>query len=114
MDERNNDRETHILGMPVGGAPGAVRQHTLNLVNREFLTMQGVQSVESFDDQEIIMETDMGMLTLKGEELHIKQLDLDTGRFAVEGFISACIYTTPRHRGGKPAKGRSFLERLLR
>ena len=114
MDERSSKKEAHILGMPGGGAPGATRQHTLNMVNRESLTMQGVQSVESFDDEEIIMETDMGTLTLKGEELHIKQLDLDTGRFAVEGFITACIYSTPRNRGGRPTKGRSFLERLLR
>jgi len=104
-----------VLGMPGPGAAGPGREHMLQIVNREHLTLQGVQSVESFDDKEILMETDMGTLTLRGEDLHIKQLDLDTGRFAVEGFISSCVYSTPRNRGGRTGgKTRSFLERLLR
>jgi sporulation protein YabP len=104
--------EARVLGTT--GATGASGQHTLHIVNREQVAIQGVLAVESFDDEEIILETEMGTLTLRGEDLHIKQLDLESGRFSVEGLISACTYTTPRQRGNRPAKARGFLERLLK
>lgn len=97
---------------PVIGASPA--EHSLSITNREQAQVQGVLSVESFDDEEIILETDLGMLTIRGEELAIKQLDLETRRFAVDGYIMSCTYSTPRTRGGRPQKPRSFLERLLK
>jgi sporulation protein YabP len=102
-------------GRPAGtGGGGGVPQHSLQVVNREQTLIQGVIAVDSFDEEEIILETEMGGLTLKGEELHIRQLDLDSGKFAVDGYITALIYSASRQRGGRPAKGRSFLERLLK
>jgi sporulation protein YabP len=113
MDERNARGEARTLGVPGNDAGGSGR-HSLQVLNREQVLVQGVLAVESFDDEEIIMETDLGTLTLRGEDLHIKQLDLETGKFAVEGCISACIYSTPRQRGGRPVKSRGLLDRLLR
>jgi sporulation protein YabP len=112
MDDNSARGEVRTLGVP--GATGGSGQHSLHIVNREQVTVAGVLAVESFDDEEIILETDMGTLTLRGEDLHIKQLDLESGRFAVEGLISACTYSTPRQRGSRPAKARGFLERLLK
>lgn len=112
MDDKSFRGEARTLGTP--GATGEAGQHSLHIVNREQVTVQGVLSVESFDDAEIILETDIGTLTLRGEELHIKQLDLESGRFAVDGMISACTYSAPRQRGGRSAKSRGFLERLLK
>lgn len=111
MDDKDLRDEARTLGM---AGPGSTEQHTLQILHREQALVQGVLAVDSFDDEEIIMETDMGGLTIRGEELHIKQLDLETGRFAVEGYINAVLYSSPRQRGGRPAKGRSFLARLLR
>lgn len=98
----------------MAGSDGGGGQHSLSITNREQMTVQGVLAVESFDDEEIIVETELGTLTIRGEELHIKQLDLETGRFAVEGYVMACLYSAPRARGGRPARGKGFLERLLR
>ncbi|HEY3369056.1 MAG TPA: sporulation protein YabP [Symbiobacteriaceae bacterium] len=118
MDNKGIRGEARILGAGMTGSEhpaGGSREHILNISNREQVTIQGVLSVDSFDDEEIILETDMGTLTLRGEELHIKQLDLDSAKFAVEGFIMSCLYSTPRQRpGGRPTKSRSFLERLLK
>jgi sporulation protein YabP len=114
MGEKELRDEVRLLGVVGAEAIHGTGNHSLTIINREQVSLQGVLAVDSFDDEEIIMETEMGTLTLRGEELHIKQLDLETGRLAVDGFVNACIYTAPRQRGGRPAKGRGFLERLLR
>ncbi len=114
MEDKNFRSEVRPLGMADSEMARGGSQHTLHIVNREQLTIQGVLSVESFDDQEILLETDLGSLTIRGEDLHIKQLDLESGRFAVEGYVSQLIYSTPRQRAGRVTKGKGFLERLLR
>jgi len=86
--------------------------HVVTITDRERVTVSGVIHVDSFDDQEIVLDTDLGTLNLKGEDLHIKQLNLDEGSLEVEGTISAAVYTQgPKTRTGK-AKG--LLERILR
>jgi len=114
MDEKSRRGEARVLGAGSPEGPGRSSQHALHVINREQVEVQGVLAVESFDDQEIVLETDMGTLSLRGEELHIKQLDLESGRCAVEGLILACMYSAPRQRGPRQPRGRSFLERLLK
>ena len=48
------------------------------LENREKLSISGVLDVLSFDDQIIIVETELGLLTIKGEDLRINKLSIDT------------------------------------
>lgn len=55
--------------------------------NREKLTISGVLDVLSFDDQIVILETELGMLTVKGENLRINKLSLDTTEVIIEGEI---------------------------
>jgi len=88
--------------------------HSLTINNRERVQITGVVAVESFDDVEVNLETEMGMLTIRGEELQIKQLDLEKGQFEVEGYVSALQYATPRQRNTRQPRSRGFLERLLR
>lgn len=89
-------------------------EHNLTVVNREQAVLSGVAAVASFDDQEIVLDTELGSLTIRGEELHIKQLDLESGRFAVEGLINAMIYSNRPGRSGPRGRSRGFLDRLLR
>lgn len=110
MEEKERRGEARLLAMP---GTDAVR-HSLTVINREEIAVQGVRSVESFDDSQIVLETEMGTLTLKGDDLDIKQLDLETGRFAVHGFVSSCVWSTPRQAGRRSARARGLLERLLR
>lgn len=63
------------------------------LENREKLTISGVLDVLSFDDQVVIVETDLGLLTIKGENLRINKLSLDTTEVIVEGKISSLSYS---------------------
>lgn len=59
----------------------------LFLENREKLTISGVLDVLSFDDQIVIVETQLGLLTVKGENLKINKLSIDTEEVIVEGEI---------------------------
>ncbi len=63
------------------------------LENREKLTISGVLDVLSFDDQIVIVETELGLLTVKGENLRINKLSLDTTEVIVEGTISSLSYS---------------------
>ena len=83
-------------------------EHRLVLEGREQLTVTGVEEVESFDENSIILSTALGGLEVQGEGLHIEKLSLDGGDLKVEGTISALIYdeNRGRSRGG-------FLSRLL-
>ena len=59
--------------------------HQLMLEDRQRLTVSGVSDVDSFDDTAIVVYTDMGELTIKGEGLHISRLNVETGDLKVEG-----------------------------
>jgi len=72
------------------------RHHALTLTNRAQLSIEGVQHVENFDDDVILLSTDMGILTIKGHKLRIRQLDLDSGSFIAEGDIDSLIYSRKR------------------
>lgn len=63
------------------------------LENREKLNVSGVLDVLSFDDQIIILETELGLLTVKGENLKIHKLSLDTSEVIVTGEIYNISYT---------------------
>lgn len=64
------------------------------LENREKLNISGVLDVLSFDDQMIIVETELGLLTIKGENLKINKLNIDTSDVTLDGFISALSYSS--------------------
>ena len=81
--------------------------HHLVLEERESLTVSGVEEVESFDENTIVMVTVQGVLIVRGEELHIEKLSLDGGDLKVEGMVESLTYEEDRRsRGG-------FLSRLL-
>lgn len=75
------------------------KQMTSNIIqnvileNREKLTISGVLDVLSFDDQIVIVETELGLLTVKGENLRINKLSLDTTEVIVEGTIFNLSYS---------------------
>lgn len=65
----------------------------LILENREKLSISGVLDVLSFDDQVVIVETELGLLTVKGDNLRINKLSIDTSEVIVEGDISSLTYS---------------------
>ena len=72
-----------------------VRQasHNVILENREKMMISGVVDVISFDEQEIVMMTELGELTINGEGLNILNLSRETSELDVEGEISLLSYS---------------------
>lgn len=75
-----------------GNSLNTVMQNVI-LENREKLTITGVLDVLSFDDQIVILETELGLLTIKGENLRINKLSLDSEEVIIEGEIINLGYT---------------------
>lgn len=73
-------------------APKPKISHNIIMEDRCQLTVSGVTDIDSFDEQTIIVITEMGELTVRGEELHINRLSLEVGELLVEGSISSLTY----------------------
>ena len=78
------------------------------LENREKLTVTGVIDVLSFDDQIIIIETELGLLTIKGEDLRINKLTLDNSEIIVEGKIFNLSYSEDNKKTNQNLFGKIF------
>ena len=85
---------TNEFNMPAAG-------HRLELTGREHLTVSGVEDVERFDENGVIMSTSAGTLIVTGEDLHIGKLSLGGGELFVDGRIDSVSYEdTPNRQGG--------------
>ena len=73
--------------------------HKLTLQQRESLNVTGVTEVVSFDDGAIILKTNMGELTVQGEDLQLKNLSLEGGQVAVKGHIQSLVYEESKPAG---------------
>ena len=80
----------------------------LILENREKLTISGVIDVLSFDDQIVILETELGMLTIKGEDLRINKLSIDTQDVIIEGNINTLTYSDKEEKKNGSLLGKIF------
>ncbi len=76
------------------------KHHTLELIDRNLLSMTGVAKVETFDDREIVLQTQLGTLTVRGENLHIRHLDLEQGDLVLDGEVGALLYVADSKRKG--------------
>lgn len=65
--------------------------HSLTLNNRQGGRITGVRDVNSFDEKEILLFTDAGKLVIKGEQLHVKQLNLEKGEVDLEGRVDSLL-----------------------
>lgn len=87
------------------------RMHKVTMVNRKNCTLNGVNDVLSFDIHEVLLETEQGMLMIKGNDLHVSRLTLDKGEVDVEGKIDSFTYSDVAGVGNK---GDSLFAKLFR
>ena len=74
--------------------------HKLSLSDRKKLTVTGVSEVVSFDETAVQMETAMGVLTVYGQQLRLKNLSPEAGQLELTGEVEAMAYEQPRRKGG--------------
>lgn len=75
--------------------------HNLILEERGSLTVTGVEDIDSFDDQTVVIYTGLGELTVRGNQLHIERIDLQAGELELQGQVDALTYSDqPAARGG--------------
>ena len=79
-------------------------------LHRDRLNVDGVLNVDSFDDREIALETEEGGLIIRGEDLHINELNLETSSLVVLGYIKTLEYT----KDSFGQKGKGILAKLFR
>jgi len=87
------------------------RMHKVTMTNRKSCVINGVNDVLSFDIHEILLETEQGMLMIKGDDLHVNRLTLDKGEVDVDGKIDSFTYSDV---GGSGHKNESLMARLFR
>lgn len=88
-----------------------LKSHTLNVSNRQVVTITGVNDVLSFDAGEVLLDTNDGVLMIRGSELHVSRLTLDRGEVDIDGKVDSLTYSEGK---GLKKSGESVLGRLFK
>ncbi len=90
----------------------APRQHKMIITDRSSGLLSGVLDILAFDVNEIILETEQGMLMIKGKDLHVNRLTLEKGEIDVSGRIDSLLYSDVSKKGSKSSD--TLLGRLFK
>jgi len=98
------------MRMPMEEKKRPSSRHSLNIDKRESVAVTGVIDVISFDEESVICESEMGVIVIRGVNLHVNRINLESGELAVSGEIDGVTYENPS--GG--ARTKSLLGRLFK
>ncbi len=82
--------------------------HNIILEERKKLSLSGVTDVDHFDENTVLLYTSMGEMTVKGSDLHVNGLSVESGEMTVEGEIKAIIYGDPDRKAPLSFIGKIF------
>ena len=94
--------------MEAGSTP---RTHKLSMDNRKRLTLTGIKDVVSFDLTQILLESTLGMIHIKGSDIKVTRLSLEKGEVDIEGTVDSIVYSDVKDYG---EKGKSILKRMFK
>lgn len=86
--------------------------HGLTIAERKSIVISGVKKIESFDNEEFLMETTLGFLVIKGSDLEIIKLDTYQGNVSIKGRMDSLMYLD--NVNGKKNKDDSLLNKLFK
>ena len=86
-----------------------ITNQNIIMENREKVTVSGVIDIHSFDDELVLAQTDLGILTIKGDDLKMNKLNLENNELIVEGKIMAVAYSDINQ-----AKKSGFMNKLFK
>ena len=104
LEAENGNQAVQIMEENPGMA------HKIVLNNRNQGNLTGILDVISFDENSIVLDTDMGLLTIKGKDLHVNRLSLEKGEIDIEGRTDSLVYSA----GGGAKSGESFFAKLFK
>lgn len=84
---------------------GVVKSHKLTLDNRKKMTLTGIKDVVAFDLNQILLESSMGMIHIKGKDLKVTKLNVDSGLTDIEGYVDSIMYSEPKNFSKKIKSG---------
>lgn len=87
----------------------AITNQNIIMENREKISVTGVIDIHSFDDELVLAQTDLGILTIKGDDLKMNKLNLENNELIVEGQIMAVAYSDVN-----TAKKSGFMNKLFK
>ena len=85
--------------------------HSISITERKNISLTGVKKTDSFDNTEFLMDTIMGYIIIKGEELEIVKLDTFQGNVTIKGKINSLTYT---ENNNKKTKEENILSKLFK
>ncbi len=85
--------------------------HGISVIERKNIIVTGVKKIDNFDSEEFLMETTMGYLVIKGEELELIKLDTMQGNVSIKGLIKSFAYAD---EGKTKDKQNSIFNRLFK
>lgn len=85
-------------------------KHEVKIVDRNLIYLSGIEKIISFDNEEFLMESVMGTILLKGENLEIVKLDTHDGNVCIKGVFNNMIYDD----GAKKKDVESFIGKLFK
>lgn len=77
------------------------KKSNMVIENRKKLSLTGIIEVVSFNDEIIILNTNLGVLNIKGEGLKMNKLDVQNGEAMIVGTINSCVYTSNQSKQSK-------------
>lgn len=86
--------------------------HSITITERKNLLITGVKKIENFDSEEFLLETVMGFLVVKGEDLELVKLDTLAGNVSIKGLIKEFSYMDDNNK--KTKDNNSVFNRLFK
>lgn len=97
------DKEQNLLN-------GQIKKSNLYIEDRNKLTLNGVQEVISFNEEQILLDTSYGKLNIRGENLKMNKLDVVNGDISICGKINSLVYS----HNDKPKDKDTILRRIFK
>ncbi len=83
-------------------------KHEVRVVDRGLIYLSGIDKIISFDSEEFLLESVMGVILLKGENLEIVKLDTHDGIVSIKGVINSIVYDNDKKKDTESLLGKLF------
>ncbi len=83
-------------------------KHEVKIIDRGLIYLSGIDKIISFDSEEFLLESVMGIILLKGENLEIVKLDTHDGVVSIKGVINSMTYDNDKKKDSESILGKLF------